>query len=224
MTDTAQAAEAATSQKDALEIEKLRLELVYIRRNFWVQAINSVLLISVALVVFYFFQRPQIEQMEATRVATEKLHIVTAIINAQGLDNERDKKKAFDLMATVWPQYSFITSIGESETVIASITPTQQGAPTPTVPPPPLPQLPAFPRPSPSLEKRITEALCVDSRSKLDDLTRVSIRLQNDIASEDAGGASGRPAGKGPVWAALTRQQAKVRAEMELLQRRVRDC
>ncbi|MEA2954296.1 MAG: hypothetical protein QOJ96_3816 [Alphaproteobacteria bacterium] len=130
MTDT-----PATDQKTGLEIQKLTLELSYIRRNFWVQAINSVLLSSIALLVFYFFQRPQLEQMESTRLATEKLQIVTAIIAAQGLDNEHDKKKVFDLLIKIWPEHTFLANIAESEVAMAGPASPQEAKTTPGAPP-----------------------------------------------------------------------------------------
>jgi hypothetical protein len=100
--------------KESLEIAKLQLELRYIRRNFFAQIANTILLVLVGIVVFYFFQRPQIGQMEVSRVAAEKQQIATLVIAAQNLQNSDDRRKMVEMLSEQWPQYEFVRAIAKS--------------------------------------------------------------------------------------------------------------
>lgn len=100
--------------KEELELEKLRLEIRFARRGFALQLANFVTLICIALLVFYFFQRPQVQTMEAARVATEKHQVAQLVIAAQAISGEAERIRVLDMLAEQYPHFPFVIRIARS--------------------------------------------------------------------------------------------------------------
>src|SRR5262249_43932103 len=126
VTPTAQATDpenkpALVEAKQLLEIEKLRLEMKFIPRNHYAQFLNPVTVFVVGLLVFYFVQRPQIDQMEITRLATEKQQVSTLAMSALALDNPQDRATMLNAVNAMYPQYEFLGSLARSQTLLTQV-------------------------------------------------------------------------------------------------------
>lgn len=122
------------SSKEELELEKLRLDIRFARRSFALQLANFISLVCMALVVFYFFQRPQVQTMEATRVASEKHQVAQLVIAAQAISNEPERLRVLDMLAEQYPSHTFVVRIARSVKSIAEAstqTPSQRDSPAP---------------------------------------------------------------------------------------------
>jgi hypothetical protein len=112
------------SEKERLEIQKLRLEIRYIRRTFFAQLFNTFTLLAIGIAVLFFYQWPQIGQMEATRLSSERTQVGTMVVAAQALENVQERNKIIESLAKQWPQYEFIRDIAAGNAVIAqAVTP-----------------------------------------------------------------------------------------------------
>ena len=69
------------TSKEKLEIEKLKLEISYAKRNFIVQAVSSAGILLLGMVVFMSFQLPQINIMAESRDANERAEIAKILIS-----------------------------------------------------------------------------------------------------------------------------------------------
>jgi hypothetical protein len=107
------------SEKERLEIQKLRLEVRYIRRTFFAQLFNTLTLLAIGIGVLFFYQWPQIGQMEATRLSSERIQVGTMVVAAQALENVQERNKIIETLAKQWPQYEFIRDIAAGNAVIA---------------------------------------------------------------------------------------------------------
>lgn len=114
------------SEKEKLEIQKLRLEIRYIRRTFLAQLFNTFTLLAIGIAVLVLYQWPQIGQMEATRLSSERTQVGAMVVAAQALENVQERNKIIDTLAKQWPQYEFIRDIAAGNAVIA-----QAAAPKP---------------------------------------------------------------------------------------------
>lgn len=150
-----------TELKQQLEVEKLRLEMRFIRRNHYAQLFNTGALVGVGLLVFYFFQRPQLDQMEFNRVLAEKNQIATLVTNALNVESERHRLALLKGIGGMFVQNEFVETIlrseivladaksqspSEANTVVAAVSPSEQpSAPAPLPPPPPAANAPTEP-------------------------------------------------------------------------------
>jgi hypothetical protein len=117
-----------TERKQQLEIAKLELEMRYLRRNHFAQLFNTMALVFIALLVFYFFQRPQIDQMEIARKATQEHQVAGLVLTAMSL-NERDRVQVVQSLHQAYPDIQFLASIAKSNSVLASSAGSGQGTP-----------------------------------------------------------------------------------------------
>lgn len=110
-------------EKAKLEITKLQLDIRYVQRTFRLQTINAIALILIGLAVLYFFQRPQLDSLEATRLATEKHQVATLLISVQAIANDADRKRMIEMLAQQWPSHDFLRAIVQSNRAIAQLGP-----------------------------------------------------------------------------------------------------
>lgn len=108
----------SAASKEELELQKLRLEIQYSRRGFALQVANFITLISIALIVFYFFQRPQVQTMEASRVATEKHQVAQLLIAAQSISSDVERSRVLDMLADQYPHFVFVAKIAKTARTI----------------------------------------------------------------------------------------------------------
>jgi hypothetical protein len=120
-------------QKQQLEIEKLRLEMRFISRNHYAQLFNTACLVLIGLIVFYFFQRPQVELAEATRVSTErqaemnrqsneKHQALSMYMAIRENKSDDERSKAIQLLTAAYPHQEWLGAIAKSEAVIEETT------------------------------------------------------------------------------------------------------
>ena len=206
-------------EKHHLEIAKLKMELRYIRRNFIAQVFNILALVSVGLIVFYFFQRPQIDQMENARVANEKQQVANLLITAQSIEDSNDKRKMIQTLSNIYPQYEFLSQIAQSNIIIAEkpaadlsktnsppfSKPTPSPSSTPSV-------ATASPTPPPSEVEKQSEP-CTALQNKFDELLQQGHQLRISFDNEKRGLGLTRMAGMGPVAQSLMIQLRAVDAE-----------
>jgi len=218
-------------EKQQLEIDKLKAELKYIPRNFVAQVVNTLGLAAVALVVFIFFQRPQIEQMEITRASTEKQEVAKLLLSAQAIRDPKDKRDMIQTLSSIYPQHEFVSQIAKSQNVLAEQseteavasspssqptsestvqpTPTPTSSSTPTSLPTPTPTSPTS-SPSPSSTSSTSDSSeqreCASLNVRFNELQQQRADLLETLARETKGvGGSGKP-GYGPVSRALDAQ------------------
>ncbi|MES2443487.1 MAG: hypothetical protein V4574_11715 [Pseudomonadota bacterium] len=106
--------------KRQLEIEKLRLEIKYAQRSFYAQIINTISFVIIALLVFYFFQRPQIDQMEIRRISEEKMQAISIFKSVREISNDIDRKRLIKILEETWPNDPVLASLIKSEAIIAN--------------------------------------------------------------------------------------------------------
>jgi hypothetical protein len=122
----------STTEKEALEIAKLRVETdkltvetQKLRRDRFLapltlaaQILGSFCIIGTGIIALYYFQRPQLDQMEATRISNERLQLENYVLSIQKFENDNDKLRAFEVLAAQWPQYPFLADIARSAKTI----------------------------------------------------------------------------------------------------------
>jgi hypothetical protein len=115
--------------KQQLEIEKLKLETRFIKRNHYAQLSNTAGLVLVGLLVFYFIQRPQVEVADATRVSaerqaemsrlsTEKYQALSMYLTARDTKDDDERARKIQLVATVYSNQEWLAAIAKSEVAI----------------------------------------------------------------------------------------------------------
>ena len=100
--------------KEELERQKLSLEIKYVHRTFLVQALNASALVAIAIIVFIFFQRPQLDQMAETRAALELQHVENTLVGIFNLKNDSDKKLMLDNMYKQHPRFDYLGTLAKS--------------------------------------------------------------------------------------------------------------
>lgn len=191
------------TEKEKLEIQKLRLEVRYIRRTFFAQIFNTLALLSIGVAVLIFYQWPQISQMEASRVSNERIQVGTMVVAAQALESVQDRNKIIESLAKQWPQYDFIKEIAASNAVIAqSII---------------VPKPPELSQPAPQSER--CDALAKELVKLQKSANSLNVRLQSEVRSREEtqiGESSGGPSfferlfGSTPAEQALRQQYSNV--------------
>jgi hypothetical protein len=130
---TAGAETPGAVEKEALEIAKLKLEADKLKvetaklhrersiapLTLAAQVFGSLCIIATGFIVLYFFQRPQLDQMDAARISNERLQLENYVISIQKFENDNDKVQAFEVLAAQWPQYPFLADLAHSaQTVV----------------------------------------------------------------------------------------------------------
>jgi hypothetical protein len=189
--------------KAALEIEKLRLEIKYARRTFVLQSTNSLALIVMALLVFYFFQRPQIDILESNRATSEKQQVATLLIAAQNIAKAEDKRRVIQVLVSQWPQHAFLKEVAKSDIVVA-----ESKEEVKTVPP-----IPSATPPTPSNHDPERLKDCASLRRHLAELDASTAALRELKLSETQGLGTRRQAGFGPIARTIEDQLDRVTEE-----------
>jgi hypothetical protein len=104
----------SSRRKKELEIKKLELDTLYVKRTFFVQIANLLTLATAGIAALYFFQRPQIEMMEAARLSNEALQLDSMAIAILQFKDDEDKIAAFDRLASQWPRHTFLVDLARS--------------------------------------------------------------------------------------------------------------
>jgi hypothetical protein len=178
--------------KEQLEIAKLQLEVRYIKREYRLKLINTLLLISAAILGFYFFQLPQIDHLLATRMAAEKQHTDNAIAAYLNMKDANDKKIYMSHLRIQYPQYAFLATVDQSAATV-------QAEPDSNVSP---------------------QARCDELFRLIRALTESERALRRDMEEEERGlrgSPDKRQFGRGPVYSLLFQQQVDVRTRRENL-------
>lgn len=224
--------------KQQLEVDKLKLEMRFIKRNHYAQIFNTAALVLVGLVVFYFFQRPQIDQMENTRLATEKQQVATLVINALQIENERDRTNMLKAFTQMYPQYEFVGTLSRSDIILTEAPPKPQPASPSTTP-----DLPVVVKQQTSpadlneqrrdavrkvYEQKLAEfrkqaEYCRSLDDRQEELSRIERELRFKAGYEERG-LEGLKAGRGAAWRSLMMQAEKARSERDYLMSRAKDC
>jgi hypothetical protein len=92
--------------KEDLERQKLVLEIKFIRLTFLVQLLNTLAVAAIPVVVFIFFQRPQIDEMSGARAASERQHVENMALRIFQLKTDSEKRVLLDLLQKSYPQFS----------------------------------------------------------------------------------------------------------------------
>lgn len=104
--------------KEALEIRKLRTDILFVKLTFLAQVVNTIGITALGVLVFFYFQRPQLEQMEATRLTSEKLQVGQALERAILIENPIYRAVTFKMLKELWPQYSAISVSEETRNLL----------------------------------------------------------------------------------------------------------
>ncbi|WP_148287795.1 hypothetical protein [Rhodopseudomonas sp. B29] len=118
MTEDSKEGPSRAVSKEELELQKLQLEIMYSRRGFRLQLANFVTLVAIALTVFYFFQRPQVQTMEAARLATEKHQVAQLVIAALGISGDAERARILVMLAEQYPHFAFVGKIATNAKLI----------------------------------------------------------------------------------------------------------
>jgi hypothetical protein len=97
--------------KDELEIQKLQLEIRYIKRSFFVQLLNPICIIAIGLSVLFLYQRPSLEQTELVRLSNEKIQVGNMLHAAQDEQDDAKRQRRLDQLSVEWPQYPQVAAI-----------------------------------------------------------------------------------------------------------------
>src|SRR6516164_1396818 len=117
-----------TERKTALETEKLEREISKIKRDTWLaplvlmaQAFNTACLVAIALVVLFYFQRPQVEEQEKSLVATTNATVSTALLRVLEMADKDQQRQARKLLLKLYPESTVLAEIVKSdEAIVAS--------------------------------------------------------------------------------------------------------
>lgn len=113
-----------------LQLEKLRLDIKYLRRTFIAQLVNTALVVAVALLVLYLFQRPQLDQLRRNQAETAKHQALDLLISAQGISNDQDRSRVVQALSDSWPENRLLASFARSNHTLAEVRKRQLSEPT----------------------------------------------------------------------------------------------
>jgi hypothetical protein len=175
--------------KEQLELQKISLEIKYAHRTFLLQALNAFALMAIAIVVFLFFQRPQLDQMSATRLSLERQHIESTLVGIFNMKSDADKRTMLEYLRSEYPQFEFLNSMSKS------FEPKKD---------------------STNMKEPIAER-CNQIADEIDKLRKLSLELAENAVAEERGVMiraenSGR-AGKGPIYQYLLERREIVENE-----------
>jgi hypothetical protein len=226
---------SAARLKEELEVTKLRTDILFVKLTFFAQIVNTLGLATLGVLAFLYFQRPQIEQMEISRLANEKQQVSALAMSALALENPQDRASMLNAVHTMYPQYEFLGSLVRSQTVLtqvaaASASPEAKTLPNPNTEAPPPSKVSRADYSLENLKKarekldeaevriaRIEEQCQIMHESEVK-LERTLYELAQVMEKELSGSAGTRKAGRGAAYQSLYEQATKVKAELHSLQ------
>jgi len=180
-------------QKESLEIQKLQLDIRHSHRSFIAQILNTVVLGAVGVAALYFFQRPQVVELEATRLETEKSHVMSFLIATQSIPDDKVKRMIIHFLSESYPQYSSLRVIDKSIEENALI----------------------------SREiKEDDHGVCDRLRQEIEQQSHTIKELQEELMEEIAGVGKSRQAGVGPIANLLGEQISSSQNNLEFANKR----
>jgi hypothetical protein len=186
---------ASARLKEALEIRKLQTDILFAKLSFVAQIANTIGITAIGILVFFYFQRPQIEQMEASRLATERQQVALAIERAVGNENAAQRTTMFKVLKELWPNYPAIRVAEETRNLLdVKISPV--GA----------------------LEQ------CGQAIANINQLQAGRDRLLTELAAEITGSRPGSLRGEGPIAHALQKQRAELDEKIDLAKKMAASC
>lgn len=177
-------------QRRRLELEKLRLDIKYVPRVFVAQIANTLVVACLAVLVLYLFQKPQLEQMRRNQEASEKQQIMSLLIAAQSVSDEKDRSRIVEALSHSFPENKLLRSFAESNRVLATL---------------------GYIRADGKIVN--CESIRSDMRRLRREVEWVKIARRQEIE-----GASGGPSGYGPAARLLDEQQQRLLAKMKQLE------
>lgn len=226
-------------EKERLQVRKLRVDILFVKLTFVAQIANTIGLASVGALAFFYFQRPQLEQMEINRLATEKQQVSALATSALALANPQDRASMLDAVHALYPQYEFLDSLARSQTVLIQVASPQPKAtaaisgtaePTPIASPSPSASLTPTPRSRDDdnlmevkkrqleeLEARIADVdeICRMSSGEIEKLQNTLRDLQVATEKELGASADSRKPGRAPAYQSLYKQGVIVKTRLE---------
>jgi hypothetical protein len=181
------------STKRSLEVKKLHLEIMYMRRTFWAQIGNTFAILALGAAALYFFQRPQISQMEAARLSNEKQYVISTVVSAYNMKDPKDRQQVLSILAQGFPEYPFVSTLLRGLEVVNSPT-----------------SFASFD----SADER-----CKAIRARLIDARAAKDRTHDEVLKEISGLGRTGQMGEGPIANLLRDQEAQLTALERLLMR-----
>jgi truncated hemoglobin YjbI len=229
---------SAARLKEELEVRKLRSDILFAKLTFIGQIVNTIGLVILGGLVFLYFQRPQIEQMEITRLAVEKQQVSILAMNALALQNSQDRTSMLNAIHAMHPQYDFLGSLARSQTILTQVA---AAPPMPEIQHAPPAKRPVVEAPPANgdrealhlaREKRVQldelearhrdlETICTKLHKDADDLKGTWEELKIGMQKELSGTVSERKPGRGPVYQSLFEQAIKVQGQLETTKRKM---
>jgi hypothetical protein len=154
------------------------------------------LLLTIAVLGFYFFQMPQIEHLAATRAAAEKQHVDTAIAAYLNMKDANDKKTYLAHLKRQYPDQIALATVQQSVTTVAS-------------------QPDFTSNTSPKARCAELDRLLTELQTSESDLT-TNMEIEARVGGTAPDGRR-RMFGKGQVYKLLETQRAEVRVRIETL-------
>jgi hypothetical protein len=173
--------EDLSSLKLALEVEKLRTEIGQARRTFWAQIANTATILGLGIAALYFFQTPQITEMERTRLNNERQYVTNSVIAAYGMKDPKDRDAVLTMLTSEFPQYQFVAALQRGSQLVEESLVSKPGG---------------------SDKDR-----CALLSANLEEVKGARIRLKNSIQDEMVGRGQSRAAGMGVIARALSDQE-----------------
>ena len=217
-------------EKALLELRKLHNDIHIAKFNKWAQFVTPLSVIVSGTLVLVLFQRPQLDQMEATRRSSERIQIGNTLNSALQLSDSKSKKQMLDALSLAWPQYDEIRMVAQANNLVTQGSPTATNtsrtqpspSPTPTTAldtqpsAEPTPSASSGPPPSPTPANTSGEP-CSSLSSRISELgvTYQTLRARYEMEVTGSDG-SGR-VGIGPLAAAVRQQSLSVKAELDKL-------
>jgi hypothetical protein len=190
--------EDMSSLKLALEVEKLRTEIRQARRTFWAQIANTATILGLGVAALYFFQTPQITEMERTRLSNERQYVTNSVIAAYGMKETVDRDAMLTMLTREFPQYEFVAALRRGTQLVGE-------------------QLTSKPGES-------AKDKCITMSRALDQVANARTQLKSRIEDEMPGRGQSRQAGAGPIVRLLRVQEeeladreGRIRSDMQQL-------
>jgi hypothetical protein len=187
-------------EKEKLEIRKLQTDILFAKLTFTMQIINSVSILALGILILLYFQRPQIEQMEAARLAAEKQQIALALERANAVENSQQRAAQFTMLKSLFPQYREIVGAAEDTRNLMDI------------------------RTVPVQDKD----MCAEALANITKLENGRERLEAELAAEVEGVRSGSigsgKAGLGPIAKGIQQQLADLRTKIDTAKAQASQC
>lgn len=220
---------SATRLKEELEATKLRTDILFVKLTFIAQIVNTLGLGVLGALVFLYFQRPQIEQMEINRLATERQQVSSLALSALGLENQQDKTSMLNAVQAMYPQYEFLGLLARSQIALS-----EAAAPPHQPQVAQSPQAIAQPESSTSNQPdeanrlrqrkaeldalethlRAIEERCLKARTDILNLKHTLNELEVTANREAMGAGTTGKQGRGPAYLAVVKQTRMVQAQL----------